>query len=253
MVHAAGLAHRRDASPAEHDRVNRQFAIEAAEAAVAAGVPRFVFISSIAVHGLAEADRPVGPDFPVAPDSAYGAAKLAAERELSALAARSGLELVVVRPALVCGPHAPGNPAKLARAVATGLPLPLGRLNNRRSLIDVDDLAELLLRCVDRDVAAGGTFMAGDPDTLSTTEIVTEIAAGLGQPARLLPCPTRTLRWLGYLTGRSRMIRQVTGSLTVDSRGCIDQLGWAPAVGVRRSLRALGARRRKQGPRPSHN
>jgi nucleoside-diphosphate-sugar epimerase len=244
VIHTAGLAHQPDATPSEHDRVNRRFAVETAEAAAEAGVRRFVFVSTVAVHGLSESDRPVGPDTPVAPKSAYGAAKLAAERDLSELAERTGLELVIVRPALVCGPHAPGNPAKLARAIAAGLPLPLGRLNNRRSLIDVDDLAELLLRCADRDAAAGRTYMAGDPETLSTTEIVTEIATGLEQPARLLPCPTRALRLLGALAGRGRTIRQLTGSLTLDVQACIDELGWTPVLGVRASLAALGARQR---------
>lgn len=241
VIHTAGLAHRRGATAADHRRVNRDLALETARAAARAGVRRFVLVSSIAVYGVAASPAELNTDTPLAPTSAYGAAKAEAEHGLHALADETGLEVVVVRPALVCGAHAPGNLAALARAVARGLPLPLGSVANRRSLIEVGDLGDLLYACARTPAAAGRTYLAGDPLTLATPDIVREIAVGLGKPPRLWPCPPALLLALGRITGRQRIVDQLTGSLSIDPTTSHHDLGWRPVRGVRAGLRALGA------------
>jgi nucleoside-diphosphate-sugar epimerase len=241
VIHAAGLAHQSGAAPEAHQRINRDLALETARAAAEAGVRRFVLVSSIAVHGLSASLRPLDAQTPIAPASPYGVAKAEAERGLCAVAADTGLEVVVVRPALVCGARAPGNLAVLARALARGVPMPLASVANRRSLIEVGDLGDLLQACALRPEAVGGIYLAGDPRSLSTPEIAAEIGAGLGRPSRLWACPPGFLRALGGLTGRQRILAQLTESLEVDTAPCRRDLAWQPVRGVRAGLRALGA------------
>lgn len=240
VIHAAGLAHRRGATHADHRRINRDLALDTARAAAGAGVRRFVLVSSIAVHGVASSSAPLTADSPIAPTSPYGTSKAEAERGLHALAAETGLEVVIVRPSLICADGAPGNLAALASAVARRLPLPLAAVANRRSLIEAGDLADLLYACAIRPEAVGASYLAGDPLSLATPDIVRQIAAGLGTAPRLWPCPPAVLRTLGWVTGRRHTIEQLTESLEVDSGPGRRELGWQPMRGVRAGLWALG-------------
>lgn len=241
VVHVAGLAH----SPATdgleaHRRINRDLAIGCAEAAAAAGVRRFVFVSSIAVHGRHAGDRALTAASPIAPTTPYGQAKAEAEAALWQIAARTGLEVSVVRPPLVCGAHAPGNLGKLATAIRRGVPLPLKSVDNRRTLIEVEDLAALLIACADRPAAVGQAFLAGDPEAVSTPDIVRAIARGLGQRPRLFNCPVRALERVGDLSGRGGFVRQLTRSLELDVSPTLAALGWTPTNGVREGLTHTG-------------
>ncbi len=243
VVHLGGRAHRADAAdPAAletYRRDNRDLTLELARAALDAGIRRFVFVSTIGVHGQPAPGRVLRPEDAPAPETAYARSKLEAEEGLRGLVAQ-GLEPVVVRPPLVCGVGAPGNLARLARLVARGLPLPLGAVRNRRSLVEVGDLAELLLLAARYPAAPGGIFLPADPQPLSTPEIVRALAAGLGRPARLLPVPPALLRLAGQLSGRSRMIGQLLESLEVDPTVAIERLGWRPTRGARAGLEAVG-------------
>jgi nucleoside-diphosphate-sugar epimerase len=243
LIHLGGRAHRSDAAdPAAletYRRDNRDLTLALAEAALARGVRRFVFVSTVGVHGPPAPGQVLHPDDTPAPATAYGRAKWEAEQGLQALAAQ-GLELAVVRPPLVCGAGAPGNLAALARLVARGLPLPLGAVRNRRSLVEAGDLAELLILAADHRAAPGGVFLPADPQPLSTPEIVRALAAGLGKPARLLPVPPALLRLAGRLTGRARQIGQLVDSLEVDPSTAVERLGWRPARGARAGLEATG-------------
>jgi nucleoside-diphosphate-sugar epimerase len=244
VLHLGGRAHRADAAdPAAlelYRRENRDLTLALARAALARGIRRFVFVSTVGVHGLSSGAGRFAPDHAPQPASAYAQAKLEAEAGLRALA-DEGLEPVVVRPPLVCGVGAPGNLARLAGAVRHGLPLPLGAIRNRRSLVAAADLAELLLLAARHPAALGRVFLPADPQPLSTPELIRALARGLGRPARLVPVPPRLLRLGGRLTGRARLIEQLVDSLEVDPSSAFERLGWRPRQGAPAALAAFGA------------
>ena len=147
------------------------------------------------------------------------------------------MELVIVRPPLVYGPGVRANFASLVRAVARGLPLPLGRVHNQRSLVGIDNLVDLLLLCTHHPRAVGQTLLVSDGHDVSTAELVQQIAAALGRPARLLPVPLPWLRLAGRLTGRDAAIQRLCSSLQVDISATCQHLGWTPPVSVAEGLR----------------
>ena len=193
IVHLAARAHvLRDSSADAHAlyrAVNTLGALRLAEAAAAAGVRRFVFLSSVRVHGERSTGAPFTEASPLVAQDPYGRSKAEAERGLAALAAAGRLEPVILRPPLVYGPGARGNFARLVRLVARGVPLPLGAVRNRRSLIFVGNLVDAIVRSLDDPAAAGETFMVSDGEDVSTPELVRRIARALGKPARLVPVP----------------------------------------------------------------
>jgi nucleoside-diphosphate-sugar epimerase len=246
VVHLAARVHvlRETAEDPNHAfaLVNTLGTERLARAAAAAGVRRLVYASSIKVNGESTQGRPFCELDPPAPQDAYARSKAAAELALAAVAAESGLEVAVVRPPLVYGPGVGGNLALILRAIGLGLPLPLGSIRNRRSLVGVWGLAELLASCAEHPAAAGETFLAADRPDLSTPELVRHLAAGLGRPARLWPVPPGLLLALGTALGRRAELERLCGSLEVDSGKARRLLGWAPALsleeGLRRTARA---------------
>lgn len=234
VVHAAALVHV-DQGPAARDlaafrRVNVAGTLNLARQAAAAGVRRFVFVSSIGVNGTRTYGRAFTADSPAAPHSAYAVSKHEAEVGLRVLAARTGLEVVIVRPPLVIGPGAPGNVRRMFRVMARALPLPLGAIRNRRSLVALDNLNDLLLRCTSHPAAVNRTFLVSDGEDLSTTELLRRVAEALGRPARLVPVPTPLLRTCLSLLGGRELARQLCQSLQVDIRTTQQILGWSPPV-----------------------
>ena len=243
VIHLAARAHVMKDTAADRlslfRSINCQGAERLAEQAAAAGIGRLVFVSSIKVNGEATPpERPFRADDPPAPADPYGISKAEAEVALAAIAARTGLSLAVVRPPLVHGPGAKGNLATLLKIVRLGLPLPLGAVNNRRSLVGVDNLADALTFLVGHQ--AQGRFLIRDGDDVSTPQLIRLLAAGLGRPARLLPVPPDLLRLVGTLTGRRAAVERLIGSLVVDDTP-LRQLGWLPPVGLEPGLRAMAA------------
>lgn len=243
VVHLAARAHvmnERAADPlALFRRVNRDGAVRLAEQAVAAGVPRFMLVSSIKVNGEGTpADRPYHADDPPAPVDAYGVSKAEAEAALAGLATRTGLSLAIVRPPLVHGPGAKGNLAALMKALALGLPLPLGALDNRRSLVGVDNLADALAFLLAN--GAQGRFLVRDGEDVSTPQLIRLLAEGAGLRARLLPVPPALLGLAGRLTGKGAAIQRLTGSLVVDDSP-LRALGWVPPLSLRQGLARMAA------------
>jgi nucleoside-diphosphate-sugar epimerase len=246
VVHLAARAHIMNETAADpltlFRRINRDGAIRLAEQAAAANVRRLVFVSSIKVNGEATpCDQPFRADDTPAPVDPYGVAKAEAEAALAAVAARTGLELAVVRPPLVHGPGAKGNLATLMAIIAKGLPLPLGAIDNRRSLVGVDNLADLLERCLTHPAAAGGTFLVRDDPDVSTAGLIRLIATAMHRPARLLPVPASWLRLAGRLTGRSAAVARLTGSLVVDDDPTRRRLDWSPSLPLAAGLAAMVA------------
>lgn len=241
VVHCAARVHvmqDRAADPlAAFRQLNVGLTESLARAAAAAGVRRFVFLSSIKVNGESTAPgRPFTASDAPAPLDPYGVSKYEAEQSLWRIAAQSGLEVVVVRPPLVYGPGVRANFLTMMRWVRAGVPLPLGAIDNRRSLVALDNLVDLLVACLDRPAAAGGTFLVSDGEDLSTTDLLRRLGRAMGRPARLLPVAPGLLRALAGLAGRRDVIDRLCGSLQVDLRPTVERLEWRPPVGVDAAL-----------------
>jgi nucleoside-diphosphate-sugar epimerase len=232
----------------EFRRVNVAATLQLAGAAAAAGVRRFVFLSSIGVNGNHDPGRPFTESDDPRPVEPYAVSKWEAEQELIGLAGRSGLELTRIRPPLIVGPGAKGNLLRLMKLVATGLPLPLGAVHNSRSLIERADLCDLLELCVTHPRAANQLFLAADPEVLSTSELLRLVAAGLGKPSRLWPVPVALLKTAGALCGFGTEVRRLADSLRVDAARAREQLGWHPAIGLRRGICEMSQSYARRGP-----
>ena len=216
-------------------RVNVDGTRALARQAAAAGVRRFVFLSSIKVNGEAgmfsEHDTPD-------PRDAYGVSKLEAERALQEVGAASGMEVVIIRPPLVYGHGVRANFRTLIRLVARGIPLPLGAIHNQRSFVAVQNLASFIRTCLTHPGAANQTFLISDGHDLSTTELLQKIARALGKPARLIAVPAGLLQFGAVLIGRRAVAQRLLGSLQLDVAKARETLGWTPAVSIDDALRA---------------
>jgi nucleoside-diphosphate-sugar epimerase len=223
---------------AEFRRVNVDGALNLARQAVDAGVQRFIFISSIKVNGEGtQLEQPYAAEDPPAPVDPYGISKREAEDALCQLADDTGLEVVIIRPPLIYGPGVKANFQSMMRCLDKGIPLPLGAIKNRRSLLALDNLIDLIITCIYHPAAANQTFLAGDGEDLSTPELLERMAAALGKKARLAPVPTPILMLGARLLGRQAMAQRLCGSLQVDISKARDLLGWMPPVSVDEALR----------------
>lgn len=255
VLHLANRAHRVDedaADPmAEYRRVNVDGTRNLADQAAAAGISRFVYVSSIKVNGESSPlDRPFTPsDEPNASDR-YGISKVEAESAVRHVGAETGMETVIVRPPLVYGPGVGANFLRLLRAVDRRYPLPLGRVDNARSMIYLGNLVDLLHRCLEHPAAAGNTFLASDGPPLSTPELIRQVAAALARMPMLLPMPLPLLRAAGRVTGRRAAVDRLLGSLVVDDSATRGTLGWSPPFTAAQGLRQTALWYRKAARTP---
>lgn len=240
LIHAAARAHimkDEEIDPlSEYRRVNVEGTLNLARQAVAAGVKRFIFISSIGVNGNI-GTRPFRADDKPNPAEPYAQSKWEAEQGLMHLAAETGMEVVIIRPPLVYGPGAPGNFGSLVRWIERGVPLPLGAIHNKRSLVGIDNLVNLIIRCIDHPAAANQVFLAGDGEDLSTTELLCGVAQAMGKPARLIPVPAGLLQFGATMLGKKAMAQRLLGSLQVDISKTCELLDWKPPYTVEEGLR----------------
>jgi len=246
VVHLAARAHQiRERHPdpeAAFHTANVVFACACAEAAAAAGAKRFVFVSTIGVHGGSSAFGPLHPDSPPAPHTAYARSKWQAEQALVDIARRSGMALTVVRPPLVYGPGAPGNFGRLLHLVARGQPLPLASvIHNRRSLVALDNLVDLLITCLNHPAAANQVFLAGDGEDVSTADLLRRLGLAMGRPARLWPVPTTLLSISARLLGKADLAQSLLGDLQLDITHTRQTLGWTPPITLNEGLRRAAA------------
>jgi len=247
VVHLAGRAHvMRDdvGDPIQAFRAaNVDATAQLAAAAVQAGVRRFVFMSSIKVNGeRADLSRPFTPEDMPAPEDAYGVSKWEAEQALQSIAAASKMELVIIRPPLVYGPGVKGNFAKLIQWVRAGVPLPLGAVHNKRSMVGLENLVEFTALCANRaetPQAAGHVFLVSDCDDISTTDLLRRVAMAYDRKAWLIPVPSALLYKLALLLGRPTAIERLLGTLTVDCSKTFKLLGWRPKVSMAEQLRKM--------------
>ncbi|MCW8194221.1 SDR family oxidoreductase [Proteobacteria bacterium 005FR1] len=234
VVHCAGRAHvlkESSSDPLQSFReTNTVATLRLASQAAEQGVKRFVFLSSIGVNGELTRDKPFEATDTPAPRSPYAISKLEAEEGLWDIQRRTGMEVVVIRPPLVYGPGAPGNFGLLARAIDSGIPLPLARIDNMRSFVSVGNLADLIINCVKNPRAAGQLFLVRDGHDISTSELAMLIGRAQGRPAKLFWLPPRVLRLAALCTGKSQAFDRLFGSLRVDDSATRDRLGWAPPL-----------------------
>ncbi len=231
IIHLAARVHIMDDPSAdpltEFRRVNVEGTAQLAREAAKAGVRRFVFISSIKVNGE-ETEIAYTTDSLPNPTDSYGISKWEAEQALRKIEAKTGLEIVVIRPTLVYGPGVKANFLNMLKIIVRGIPLPLASINNKRSLIYVGNLVDALTTCTVHPDAAGKTYLVSDGEDVSTPELIRQTASALGVPDRLIPFPVSLIRLAGKLTGKSGAVNRLTGSLTVDSSKIRQELGWVP-------------------------
>ena len=204
---------------------------ELAQAAARGGARRFVFASTVKVHGEESADRPLRATDPIAPADEYARSKWNAEVALAEIARDSRLEVATVRAPLVYGPNAKGNLRTLLRIADSGWWLPLGAIDNRRSFVHVDDLARLLLACATAPEAAGAAFLAAHAESVSTARLVATMRACLGRRRRMVRMTPRVLEIGAALLGQTENARRVTRSLEIDPAETTRVLGWTAQVG----------------------
>tara|TARA_B110000977_G_scaffold201714_1_gene297974 strand:- start:4279 stop:5241 length:963 start_codon:yes stop_codon:yes gene_type:complete len=242
IVHCAARVHimvDKSGNPLEEfRRVNVQGTLNLARQAAAAGVKRFVFVSSVKVNG--EITQPGSPftagDVP-APLDVYGVSKMEAEQGLRKIAQQTDMEVVIIRPPLVYGPGVKANFAAMMRWVKLGVPLPLGAIYNQRSLVALDNLVDLILTCLSHPAAANQTFMVSDCEDVSTTELLRRIGHAAGCPVRLVPVPSCLLKIMGVMVGKQGVTQRVCGSLQVDVEKTRRLLGWTPPLSLDEGLR----------------
>ncbi|MDH6166710.1 nucleoside-diphosphate-sugar epimerase [Variovorax boronicumulans] len=219
--------------------VNVEGTLNLARQAAAAGVRRFVFVSSIKVNGEATVlGRPFRADDSPAPQDAYGISKHEAEAGLRQLAIDSGMEVAIVRPPLVYGHGVKANFRAMMGAVARRLPLPLGGIeHNRRSMVALGNLVDLLVTCISHSAAANRTFLISDGEDLSTSQLLRRLGQAMGRPARLVPVPVSWIELGAALLGRRSVAQRLCGSLQVDISDTRQRLGWAPPLSVDEGLK----------------
>lgn len=238
LVHIAARVHimNDDATDplAEFRAINTDGTLNLAKQAAQAGVKRFIFVSSIKVNGESTTSKSpyTALDVP-RPEDPYGISKAEAEQQLLELGKQTGMEIVIIRPPLVYGEGVKANFASLMRFVGKGLPLPFRLMkNNKRSLVSVYNLVDLIKVCITHPKAANQVFLASDDHDLSTAEMVALMAKVQGKKNFALPVPVWCFKLAGKLLNKSDVIDRLTGSLQLDITHTKNTLDWKPAYSV---------------------
>jgi nucleoside-diphosphate-sugar epimerase len=233
VVHLANRAHVMDEQStnplALYRKVNTEGTLNLARQAAAAGIKRFIFISSIKVNGEStlpgQALTPQDQHLPV---DSYGLSKYEAELGLRLIAEQTGLEVVVIRPPLIYGPGVKANFLKMMRWVEKGIPLPLGAIQNQRSMLGLDNLINFIELCLTHPDATGQTFLVSDDRDVSTTELLKEITVAMHRPSRLLSIPQCLIEKFLILLGQRHIAERLCGSLQLDISLTKKCLAWKP-------------------------
>jgi nucleoside-diphosphate-sugar epimerase len=243
VIHAAARVHvmnERSVDPLVAFRqVNVDGTLNLARQAVQAGVRRFIYISSIKVNGeFTHSGHPFVADGPALPVDPYGISKFEAEQVLCELGASTSMEVVIIRPVLVYGPGVKANFLSMINWLERGVPLPFGAVRNKRSLVSLDNLIDLIMTCVSHPAAANQTFLASDGEDVSTTELMRKIGCALNKPARLISLPVPLMQIGANLLGKQALAQRLFGSLQVDISKNKILLGWVPPLSLDQGLRA---------------
>lgn len=242
VVHLAARVHVMDEKSInplnDFRKSNVDATVSLARQAAAAGVARFVFMSSVKVNGE---DSPLFRGFTELdlpdPQDPYGVSKWEAEQALQQVAVETGMEVVIIRPPLVYGPGVKANFAALMRAVMQGWPLPFGSINNARSLVGLDNLVDFIYCCMTHPAAANQTFLVSDGHDVSSAQLVRELAAAAGVKPNLWSVPQWFLEFGAAMVGRRKAVQRLCGSLQVDISKAQTLLGWRPPVSMQECLK----------------
>ncbi|WP_410017129.1 UDP-glucose 4-epimerase family protein [Pseudomonas sp. 5P_3.1_Bac2] len=241
VVHSAARVHvmqEQEQDPlAEYRLANVAGTVQLARQALAAGVRRFIYISSVKVNGeFTESGRAFTAEDTPAPQDPYGVSKWEAELALRELLSGSSMELVIIRPVLIYGPGVKANFLSLLRVVERGVPLPFARVTQRRSLVGIDNLLDLIKLCFDHPAAVGQIFLASDGQDVSLPELLRHIAHAMDKPCRLLPVPLSFMRAGAKILGRGAMAQRLLSSLQVDIRKNQQMLQWTAPVSLEQGV-----------------
>jgi len=244
VIHLAGRAHVIDKTKAsilnKFRKLNTKFTLNLAKQAATAGVKRFIFLSSIRVNGNQNTKPFLEIDTPN-PQEPYAISKHEAEQGLLKLAENSSLKVVIIRSPLVYGKDAPGNFGRLVQWASAKiiLPLPLGAVNNARSLIAIDNLVSFIILCVLHQKSVNQIFLISDNDTISTTELLKKIVKAFNKKALLLPVPINWMIFVAKLLGKEADAKRLFSSLMIDNSKARDLLDWHPITTIDRQLKKL--------------
>ena len=255
IVHLASRVHvldDRSLDPlSEYRKINTFGTRRLVEQAVEMGVNRFIYLSSIKVNGEHTFPGEVfKPDDDFLTNDPYGISKYEAEQELLSLADESGMEVVIIRPPLVYGPNVKANFATMIKWIKKEVPLPFGSINNKRSLIAIDNLVNFILLCSDKNRspnAANQVFLISDGEDVSTTSLLKKVANAYGVKPLLFPVPVSFMRFVAKLLGKSDMADRLFGDLQVDSSKARELLGWKPVVTIDEQLRKMAVLDKNSG------
>lgn len=246
VIHSAARAHiMKDevADPlAEYRKVNVAGSENLARQAAAAGVKRFIYISSVKVSGESTSGKvPYTESMTVAPEDAYGQSKYEAEEALKKITEETGMELVIIRPPLVYGPGVKANFLSLLKLSKLSVPLPFGLVNNQRSMVYRENLVDFIVKCIDHPNAANQTFLISDGHDLSLSNLIRTIRKAMNKPAWLLPVPVWLFKLAGKITGKMAVMDRLVGDLQVDSSKAQRLLDWVPPYTVEEGIKATVA------------
>lgn len=242
VVHLAGRAHVPGNSAEARAQIwttNVEGTLRLAQQAAVAGVRRFVFLSSLKVHGDESGERPHVATDPMRPSDIYGQSKCEAERRLREVAAASRMQLVTIRPPLIVGPGGKANVARLMQLVGSGVPLPFSSVRNRRSILGLGNLADLVALSVTHSRAIEQPLLAQDAIAPSTPQLIEWAAEALQRSVRLFRCPPRLLEIGAAPFGLGPMMRRLTRSQELDASATTALIGWRPRLTTLQSLRAM--------------
>lgn len=242
VIHTAARVHLlEDKVPdplSEFRKVNVGGTLNLALQSARAGVKRFIFISSIKVNGEAtEPGRPFSEVVDAVPVDPYGLSKYEAEKRLHDLAIETGMEIVIIRAPLVYGAGVRANFKTMMNWLVSGVPLPLGEINNRRSLLALDNLVDFISICITHPAATNQTFVISDGHDLSTPELLRLLGEALGKPACLFRVPVSWIKLVASLIGKQNISQRLCSSLQVDISKAKNLLNWKPPVSVEEGLR----------------
>ncbi len=242
IIHSAARVHimadKHHDSLTEFRKVNVDGTLNLARQAAKKGVKRFIFVSSIKVNGESTFKENVfTEDLQEAPEDPYAISKYEAESGLREISDKTDMEVVIIRPPLVYGPGVKANFHTLLRLASTGLPLPFGAVNNKRSMVFVGNLVDFIVNCIDHPAAANQTFLVSDTEDLSLAELLTHLRRAFGLPARLLPVPVTLFKILGFLSGKQAIVERVVGDLQIDPRKAQDLLDWRPPFSIEKGIK----------------
>ena len=244
VIHIAARAHIMDETESnplsEFRKVNTTATLNLARQAAEAGVKRFIFISSIKVNGeITESGIPFTAKSTHVPTNPYGLSKFEAEHGLMSLAQNTGMEVVIIRPPLVYGPGVKANFLNMIKWVDKAIPLPLGSVHNKRSLVALDNLVSFICHCINHSKAGNEIFLISDGEDISTTQLLQKVAKALEKKIILLPIPVSLMRFTAKLIGKQAVASRLFDSLQVDSSKARNLLGWQPVINMDEQLNIL--------------